>query len=143
MTHNAISADRYRRSVMLTLAVVVALGLAYAWPAAQTQAPPASQTGAKPQAQSPAPAPAGAKKALTVDDYAKWRSISGQEISGDGKWVAYGLSFTNTATADAKPVQHLLNLTTNQDIEIPNGTGAKFSADSAWIAYSVDPSGGG
>ena len=50
------------------------------------------------QAQSPA------KKVLTVDDYTRWRSISGQEISGDGKWVTYGLSFTNTLPADAKPV---------------------------------------
>ena len=88
------------------------------------------------QAQSPA------KKALTVDDYTRWRSISGQEISGDGKWVVYGLSFANTLPADAKPVLHLLNLETNQDLEIPNATGGTFSADSRWVAYQVDPSGG-
>lgn len=88
------------------------------------------------QAQSPA------KKVLTVDDYTKWRSISGQEISGDGKWVVYGLSFTNTLPADSKPVLHLLNLETNQDLEIPNATGGTFSADSRWVAYHVDPSGG-
>ena len=88
------------------------------------------------QAQSPG------KKVLTVDDYARWRSISGQQISGDGKWVAYGLSYSNTVPADAKPVLHILNLETNQDVEVANATGGTFSPDSRWIAYQVDPSGG-
>jgi hypothetical protein len=88
------------------------------------------------QAQSPA------KKVLTVDDYTRWRSISGQEISGDGKWVAYVLSYANTLPADQKPVLHLLNLETNQALEVPNATASSFSADSRWIAYQVDPSGG-
>src|SRR5215468_10132599 len=66
-----------------------------------------------------APAP---KKVLSVDDYTKWRSIGNQSISGDGKWVAYVLSATNTAPTDAKPVLHLVRLDNNQDIEIPNGT---------------------
>jgi hypothetical protein len=109
-----------RRLATLPLVLFVVWGLASAWPAAQAQA----------------------KKVLTVDDYTRWRSISAQEISGDGNWVAYGLALTNTATADAKPVVHLLNLGTNQDLEIPNATGARFSTDSKWIAYQVDPSGG-
>ncbi len=88
------------------------------------------------QAQSPS------KKVLTVEDYARWRSISGQAISGDGKWVTYGLSYTNTVPAEAKPVLHILNLETNQDTEVPNATGGTFSPDSRWIAYQVDPSGG-
>jgi dipeptidyl aminopeptidase/acylaminoacyl peptidase len=83
-----------------------------------------------------------AKKALTIEDYTRWRSISGQEISGDGKWVAYGLSFTNTVPAETKPVLHILNLETNQDVEVANATGADFSPDSRWIAYQVDPGGG-
>jgi dipeptidyl aminopeptidase/acylaminoacyl peptidase len=95
-------------------------------------------------ASSPAPAQAAAagKKVLTVDDYTKWRSINSQEMSGDGKWVSYGVSFSNTATADAKPVLHLLNLETNQDVEIPNASAAAFSSDSQWIAYLVDPATG-
>ena len=88
-------------------------------------------------------AQAPAKKALTVDDYTRWRSISGQEISGDGKWVAYDSRDTNAPPADAKPVLHLLNLETNEDVEIANATGAAFSADSKWVAYQVDPTGGG
>jgi esterase/lipase len=109
-----------RRLAMSALALVVALGLAYGWPAAQ----------------------APAKKILTIDDYTRWRSIAGQEISGDANWVTYGLQLTNTLPADAKPVLHLLNLSTNQDIEIPNATGGRLSADSRWIAYEVNASAG-
>ena len=80
-------------------------------------------------------AQAPARKALGVDDYTRWRSISGQEISGDGAWVTYGVAITNVAPNDTKPVLHLLNLATNQDVEVANATGGTFSADSKWIAY--------
>ena len=72
----------------------------------------------------PALALGQAKKALTVDDYSRWRGIGNQSISGDGKWVTYVLSQTNTAPADAKPVLHLLRLDTNQDLEIAERHGA-------------------
>jgi hypothetical protein len=71
-----------------------------------------------------------AKKALGVEDYTRWRSISGQEISGDGAWVTYGLALTNTAPTETKPVLHLLNLATSQDVAVEHGTGGAFSADS-------------
>ncbi|HEX4567768.1 MAG TPA: hypothetical protein VH138_14115 [Vicinamibacterales bacterium] len=92
---------------------------------------------AHPLAQAPA-----AKKAMTVEDYTKWRSISGQEISGDGKWVAYSLALTNVAPTETKPVLHLRNLQTNDEITVADATGPAFSSDSKWIAYTVDPSGG-
>jgi dienelactone hydrolase len=91
---------------------------------------------ALPKAQAPA------KKALTVEDYTKWRSISGQEISGNGIWVVYGLALTNTAPTETKPVLHLVRLDTSQDLAVPNGMGGVFSADSKWLAYQVDPTGG-
>jgi dipeptidyl aminopeptidase/acylaminoacyl peptidase len=88
---------------------------------------------ALPDAQAPA------RKAMTIDDYTKWRSIAGQEISGDGKWVAYTLALTNTIPAEAKPVLHLLNLETSVDVTVADATAGAFSADSKWIAYQVDP----
>jgi acetyl esterase/lipase len=108
--------------IVLALALVLVSGSAYLLTATQAQSP--------------------AKKVLTVDDYSRWRSISEPGISGDGKWVTYGLSYGNTLPADAKPVLHLLHLETNQEVEVPNATGGTFSADSRWIAYQVDPSGG-
>src|SRR5580693_569831 len=87
-------------------------------------------------------AQAPAKRALTVDDYTRWRSITGQEISGDGAWVSYTLQLTNTVPAEAKPVLHLVKLGTTEDVAVPDATGGAFSSDSQWIAYQVDPSGG-
>jgi dienelactone hydrolase len=87
-------------------------------------------------------AQAPAKKAMGIDDYTRWKSISGQEISGDGQWVTYGVAITNVAPNDTKPVLHLLNLGTGQDVEVASATGGTFSADSKWIAYQVDPTGG-
>ena len=85
-------------------------------------------------------AQAPAKKALTIDDYTKWRSIAGQKMSGDGKWVAYTLAARPTSiAAEAKPVLHLLNLETSADVTVDDATDADFSPDSKWIAYQVDP----
>ncbi len=116
---------------MLALALVAAFGIAYAVPSAQTAAPAATT------------AQAGAKKAMTIADYSRWRTITGQQMSGDGKWVAYALSLSNVPTAETKPVLTILNLDTNQKVEITDGSGAAFSTDSMWVAYTVDPAGGG
>ena len=117
MTMSLFTLNARRRVAVASAVLALGLGLAYA--------------------QEPA------KKVLDIDDYTRWRSINGQEISGDGKWVSYGLSFTNTPPADAKPELHLLKLETNEDVRIPNATGGVFSADSHWFAYQVDPASGG
>ena len=110
------TSHQFRRAAVLAVAVAIALA-AYAVPQAQTTA----------------------KKAMTIDDYTKWRSIAGQEISPDGKWVAYTLQFTNTVPAESKPVLHLLKLDTNEDVTVADATGATFSPDSKWVVYHVDP----
>jgi dipeptidyl aminopeptidase/acylaminoacyl peptidase len=107
---------RSHRLAMLA-AALVALAIATAFPTAQTTA----------------------KRALTVEDYTKWRTITGQEISGDGRWMTYVLQLTNTPPAEAAPVLHVKNLDTGADVAVPHATGGTFSADSAWIAYQVDP----
>lgn len=84
-------------------------------------------------------APAPAKKAMTVDDYSKWRSISGQVLSADGKWLAYVLELTNVLPSETKPVMHIANLETNADVSVNDATAPVFSADSQWLAYQVDP----
>jgi hypothetical protein len=68
-----------RRLAVFALALAVLLVAFYAMPVAQTPAP--------------------AKKAMTIDDYTKWRSISGQEMSSDGKWLVYTLQGTNVTSA--------------------------------------------
>jgi dipeptidyl aminopeptidase/acylaminoacyl peptidase len=84
-------------------------------------------------------AQAPARKVLTADDYPKWRSITDQAISGDGKWATYVLQLTNVPTAEAKPVLHLLNLETNEEVTVQHAADGTFSPDSKWIAYQVDP----
>jgi uncharacterized membrane protein YgcG len=84
-------------------------------------------------------AQAPAKKPLAVDDYTKWRSIAGQEISGDGRWVAYTLQLMNTVAPESKPVLHLRNLVSDEEVTVEHATGGTFSPDSKWIAYQVDP----
>ena len=85
-------------------------------------------------------AQAPSKKPLTVEDYAKWKTIAGQDISDNGKWVTYTVQQTNTPPAEAKPVLHLKNLETNADVTVQHASGGTFSSDSKWIAYQVDPS---
>src|SRR6185436_12655204 len=80
----------------------------------------------------------GTKKILTADDYTKWRTIDASQISADGKWVAYGVRFTNVVTPDAKPVLHLVNLATNEDVAIADASNAQFSSDSKWVVYQIE-----
>jgi dienelactone hydrolase len=89
----------------------------------------------------PAAQPA-AKKVLSVEDYPKWRSITGSEMSADGNWVAYVLQLTNTAPTETRPLLHIVNVQTSADVTVTNATDPEFSADSKWIAYQVDPAPG-
>jgi len=137
VNHPATKARLLRRLGTLALAVLVATGLMYALVSAQ--APPAAPA----QAPSQTATPQAAKKVLTVDDYTKWRTISAQELSGDGTWLAYELQPANLPRLETKPLLHLVNLAADKDVEIASASGAKFSADSMWVAYQVDPSGRG
>jgi dipeptidyl aminopeptidase/acylaminoacyl peptidase len=86
-----------------------------------------------------AAASAPAKKAMTVDDYSKWRTISDQALSPDGKWLAYVLESINVLPGETKPEMHIVNLETNADAVVDDATAPVFSPDSKWIAYQVDP----
>jgi dipeptidyl aminopeptidase/acylaminoacyl peptidase len=79
------------------------------------------------------------KRAMTIDDYSRWRTIEGAQISGDGKWVAYVLRNTNVPQADSKPVLYIRRLENNQDVTIADATNPTFSPDSKWITYQVEP----
>src|SRR5688572_4488314 len=109
--------SRFRSATARSVCVLLAAMAVYALPFAQS----------------------ASKKALTVDDYTKWRSIGDQELSGDGRWVAYVLQLTNTIAAEAKPVLYVKNLDTNDEVSVQHATSGTFSPDSKWIAYQVDP----
>ena len=63
MKHDTTQSIRRVRRAALALACAAAFASSYVLPHAQT----------------------GKKKALTVEDYSQWRSISGQESSGHGQ----------------------------------------------------------
>jgi len=111
------AATRLLRTYRTTAAIALALSVAYSLPQAQS----------------------ATKKALSLEDYTKWRTITGQALSGDGKWVAYVLQLTNTVPTDAKPVLHVKNLDSDDEVTVPHATGGTFSPDSKWLAYEVDP----
>ena len=114
------------------------LALAIAAPAF-AQSTNVQQTGASTPANMAAkPADKGSKRALTIADYARWRTIQSPVISPDGKWVAYVLRFTNVVTPDQKPELHILNLASNKDTVIQFATTPEFSSDSRWITYQID-----
>lgn len=116
---------RATRLVPVACALALAFIVAYASPSAE-------------QAQA-----AGAKKTLTIDDYTKWKSLSGQEMSSDGKYVAYVLQTSNVPTTDTKPVLHIQNLETGTEVTVADATGNAFSSDAKWIAYTVEPAAAG
>jgi dipeptidyl aminopeptidase/acylaminoacyl peptidase len=85
----------------------------------------------------PTPSPSAAraddgKKAMTVADYAKWRTIRDAAISDDGTWASYG--YQQRRVDDTLFVK---NLSTGADQKIPRAARSQFSDDSKWIAYFV------
>ena len=124
---------RSQRSVWLALALAAVLAVASAAPFAQTAA----------QAPTPAPAaaPAGTKKAITLADYSRWRSINGQQLSSDGKWIAYGMAFSNVPQAETKPVLTILSIpfivvTLGLFLLVINAAMLKLTS---WLADQLDP----
>ncbi|MGD8331269.1 MAG: hypothetical protein PVJ49_17695, partial [Acidobacteriota bacterium] len=84
-------------------------------------------------------APAGAqtgsgKRPLTHDDYDAWKRIQGQRISPDGAWVAYE---ANPEEGDGELIVH--NVASGNEFRQPRGTGARFSADSAYLVFLIAP----
>ena len=108
----------------------VLLSLAAAPSAAPGQAPHLDRT-------APAVRPDSAK-VLGVEDYARWRTIEDEAISGDGRWVTWVYRHTNVADADEEPELHVLDLETSRDTAIADASDGRFSPDGRWIAFRVD-----
>jgi dipeptidyl aminopeptidase/acylaminoacyl peptidase len=132
------------------LLIVCALGLIFANSGLETKAQQASSIQARGQA--------AAKRALTHQDYDGWRSIQGQTISRDGKFIAYALT---PQDGDGEIV--IRNLATGVEWrygrgwrpptpppdgdETPGGAAlaagrlarVSFTADSRFAAFTIEP----
>lgn len=78
--------------------------------------------------------PVSAKKAITHDVYANWRSIQGSVLSRDGNWAAYALVGQES---DGEVV--VKNLKDGREWRSPRGTGPAFSADGRYLAFAIAP----
>jgi dipeptidyl aminopeptidase/acylaminoacyl peptidase len=95
--------------------------------ARNAQAPPATVTAAAIGA-----AKADDKKAMTVADIARWRTIRDVALSDDGSWASYG--YQQRRVDDTL---FLKNLTSGAEQKVPRASRAQFSDDARWVAYFV------
>jgi len=72
------------------------------------------------------------KRALTINDYARWRSITSASISDNGNWMTYAYR-----TPNADDTLYVKSLLSDKEIQIPGGSQPDFSGDSKWVAYTV------
>ncbi len=72
------------------------------------------------------------KRAMTVADYARWRSIRDVAITDDGQWVSYG--YQQRSVDDTLFVKSLV---VGTETKIPRASRSQFSDDGKWIAYFV------
>jgi dipeptidyl aminopeptidase/acylaminoacyl peptidase len=75
-----------------------------------------------------------AKKAISHDVYANWRSIAGSVLSRDGKWAAYALL---AQEGDGEVV--VKNLIDGREWRSPRGTAPAFNADGSYLAFAIAP----
>lgn len=80
------------------------------------------------------PSYAQSKRPITIEDFDKFRSVSQQQLSNDGKWVSFRVK---PRKGDSELT--ILNLTTNDEYTIPRSSGPSFSDDSQWITYTILP----
>jgi dipeptidyl aminopeptidase/acylaminoacyl peptidase len=81
-----------------------------------------------------APVPVSAKKIITHDVYANWRSIQGSVLSRDGNWAAYALV---AQEADGEVV--FRNLQDGREWRAARGAAPVFSADGKYAAFAIRP----
>ena len=77
---------------------------------------------------------AGARRPLTIGDYAEWRTISGSTLSDDGRWAAW--TYERVRGDDTLHVRALDEAMAHV---VPSGSDPRFSEDGAWVAYFVSP----
>jgi dipeptidyl aminopeptidase/acylaminoacyl peptidase len=79
------------------------------------------------------------KKALTIDDYERWRTIGSVSISDSGEWITFSYDIP-----EKDGTFYVKSTVTDKVYEIPRGSlpprgsSPAFSDDSKWVAYFID-----
>jgi dipeptidyl aminopeptidase/acylaminoacyl peptidase len=105
-----------------------------------------------PAAMEQSPAPAAAKKSLTVDDVTEWKNIGTTALSKNGEWFAYRVApqegdaeLVIRNVASGKETKHALGEVGGgggggRGGAAAGGSALSFSDDSKWIAFTTMPS---
>ena len=75
------------------------------------------------------------KKPLDHDAYKEWRRTSLERISNDGNWICYTLK----SNAEANDILELSTFAGNQILSYERATDGKFSDDSKYLFYTINP----
>ncbi len=73
------------------------------------------------------------KKPLSIEEYARWRSIASSGLSDDGRWISFAYS-----PHRADDTLQVRSLTDDRRYEVPLATRPTFSDDGNWVAYLID-----
>lgn len=74
------------------------------------------------------------KPTLKPEDFKQWETLTSPAISGDGRWLSYGI-----ALVEGEGRLVIKNSDGPEIVAIPNGSSANFSDDSKWCAYLISP----
>lgn len=74
------------------------------------------------------------KKPLTHEDYDRWKTLSGQQLSPDGQWLFYTLR-----PLEGDVTLMLVNTQSSQERVIERGTSPQFTADSQYLVCIIVP----
>ncbi len=80
------------------------------------------------------PGQSSSKKVIGHEEFDSWKSIDGQQLSADGRWVAYELK-----PGQGDPVMHLYDGNSGQERTFDRGQDARFSADSRYLVFRIKP----
>ena len=74
------------------------------------------------------------KRELQHTDYDKWNSVRGQNLSADGKWISYTVS-----PGEGDATLKIRHIASTKEYTILRGANARFTYDSKFVVYRVDP----
>jgi len=98
---------------------------------------PGVAQGASPQEEAVAEAAAApvepGSKVLTLDDYNRWRTVTGATISADGRWAAFAYEQRRETDSEL----HIRSLVDDRQHLIERGSAAVLSDDGRWAAYKI------
>ena len=81
------------------------------------------------------------KKVLDLDSYDLWRRVDIQQMSQDGKWVAYSFVYINRDKHEKDiPVMYLRDVLGNKIYELPNVKEVNFFDHGRALRYTVESS---